>query len=86
MHQSGYQCDKGLQTFTAGGQEAFRGGESDMLNAIQQPKRYDTVGNPVLAGYDVETIRRDFPILSRTVRGKPLTYLDNGAWPRSPKW
>ena len=29
--------------------------------------------------YDVETIRRDFPILSREVNGKPLVYLDNGA-------
>lgn len=29
--------------------------------------------------YDVEAIRRDFPILSRTVYGKPLVYLDNGA-------
>ena len=56
-----------------------------MMNAIQRPKRYDPVGNPVLAGYDVETIRRDFPILSRTVRGKPLTYLDNGASAQKPK-
>src|SRR3546814_14272566 len=28
--------------------------------------------------YDVEAIRRDFPILSRQVHGKPLVYLDNG--------
>ena len=27
--------------------------------------------------YDVEAIRRDFPILSREVYGKPLVYLDN---------
>ena len=27
--------------------------------------------------YDVERVRRDFPILSRTVHGKPLTYLDS---------
>ena len=48
-------------------------------------KPYDPVGNPALFGYDVETIRRDFPILSRTVRGKPLTYLDNGASAQKPK-
>ena len=36
---------------------------------------------PTLAGYDVAAIRRDFPILSREVYGKPLTYLDNGASP-----
>src|SRR5690606_38171461 len=39
---------------------------------------------PALA-YDVEAIRRDFPILSRTVYGKPLVYLDNGASAQKPK-
>ncbi|KTR08468.1 cysteine desulfurase [Aureimonas ureilytica] len=34
--------------------------------------------------YDVEAIRRDFPILSRTVYGKPLVYLDNGASAQKP--
>jgi cysteine desulfurase / selenocysteine lyase len=29
--------------------------------------------------FDVEAARRQFPILSRTVHGKPLVYLDNGA-------
>ena len=28
---------------------------------------------------DVAAIRRDFPILSRTVNGRPLVYLDNAA-------
>ncbi|MBN7784080.1 cysteine desulfurase [Ponticoccus gilvus] len=35
--------------------------------------------------YDVETIRRDFPILSREVNGKPLVYLDNGASAQKPQ-
>ncbi|MBS3647271.1 cysteine desulfurase [Pseudaminobacter sp. 19-2017] len=35
--------------------------------------------------YDVEAIRRDFPILSRQVYGKPLVYLDNGASAQKPK-
>jgi cysteine desulfurase/selenocysteine lyase len=35
--------------------------------------------------YDVETIRADFPILSRTVNGQPLTYLDNGASAQKPQ-
>jgi cysteine desulfurase/selenocysteine lyase len=37
------------------------------------------------ARYDVEAIRRDFPILSRTVHGKPLVYLDNGASAQKPQ-
>lgn len=38
-----------------------------------------------LQDYDVEAIRRDFPILSRTVYGKPLVYLDNGASAQKPQ-
>ncbi|MBS1164092.1 MAG: sufS [Proteobacteria bacterium] len=34
--------------------------------------------------YDVETIRKDFPILAEKVYGKPLVYLDNGASAQKP--
>ncbi|MDQ7069916.1 MAG: cysteine desulfurase [Rhodobacterales bacterium] len=34
---------------------------------------------------DVEKIRGDFPILARTVSGKPLVYLDNGASAQKPQ-
>ncbi len=33
---------------------------------------------------DVEKIRRDFPVLSRQVKGKPLIYLDNAATTQKP--
>jgi cysteine desulfurase/selenocysteine lyase len=35
--------------------------------------------------YDVEAVRRDFPILAREVHGKPLVYLDNGASAQKPQ-
>ncbi|MFP5247756.1 MAG: SufS family cysteine desulfurase, partial [Thermoanaerobaculia bacterium] len=35
--------------------------------------------------YDVEGIRRDFPILHRTARGKQLVYLDNAASTQKPR-
>jgi cysteine desulfurase/selenocysteine lyase len=35
--------------------------------------------------FDVLAVRRDFPILSRTVHGKPLVYLDNGASSQKPQ-
>ncbi|TWI93167.1 cysteine desulfurase [Roseibium hamelinense] len=35
--------------------------------------------------YDVEAIRKDFPILAREVYGKPLVYLDNGASAQKPQ-
>ena len=28
---------------------------------------------------DIEKIRKDFPILSREIYGRPLVYLDNGS-------
>lgn len=34
---------------------------------------------------DVDALRRDYPILSRTVYGKPLVYLDNTATSQTPR-
>jgi cysteine desulfurase/selenocysteine lyase len=35
--------------------------------------------------YDVDLIRKDFPILAREVNGRPLVYLDNGASAQKPR-
>ena len=35
--------------------------------------------------FNVDTIRRDFPILNRKVNGKPLIYFDNAATSQTPK-
>ena len=35
--------------------------------------------------YDIQTIRKDFPILGTEVYGKPLVYLDNGATTQKPR-
>ncbi len=35
--------------------------------------------------FDVESIRKDFPILSREVNGKPLVYFDNAATSQTPQ-
>ncbi len=35
--------------------------------------------------YDIRKVREDFPILSRSVYGKPLVYLDNGATTQKPR-
>ena len=37
------------------------------------------------APLDVERVRRDFPILRRTMRGKPLVYLDSAASAQKPR-
>ena len=39
---------------------------------------------PVIAQFDVESIRRQFPILKREVKGKPLVYFDNAATTQKP--
>lgn len=38
-----------------------------------------------IAAFDIDRIRRDFPILSREVNGCPLVYLDNGATAQKPR-
>jgi len=43
-----------------------------------------TASAPALVRFDVERVRRDFPILGTRVRGKPLVYLDNAATSQKP--
>jgi len=38
-----------------------------------------------VAAFDVARLREDFPILHRSVHGKPLVYLDNGATSQKPQ-
>jgi cysteine desulfurase/selenocysteine lyase len=35
--------------------------------------------------FDVAAVRREFPLLARSIRGKPLAYLDNGASAQRPR-
>ena len=37
-----------------------------------------------IVDFDVNALRRHFPVLARMVRGKPLAYLDNGASAQRP--
>jgi len=37
-----------------------------------------------MPAFDVAALRKDFPILGRSVRGRPLTYLDNAATSQKP--
>ena len=39
----------------------------------------------IITKLDIETIRKDFPILKRKVNGYPLVYLDNAATSQTPK-
>jgi cysteine desulfurase/selenocysteine lyase len=43
-----------------------------------------TTGQSAPAALNVEGLRRDFPILSRRIHGKPLVYLDNAATTQKP--
>ena len=38
-----------------------------------------------MSNWDVEKVRKDFPVLAQTVNGKPLVYLDNGASSQVPQ-
>jgi cysteine desulfurase/selenocysteine lyase len=48
------------------------------MNVMSNP-----VGHP--ATLEVERIRRDFPILTQTIRGKPLVFLDSAASAQKPR-
>jgi cysteine desulfurase/selenocysteine lyase len=50
-------------------------------------ERPELLGDLSLSSYsfDVEAIRRDFPILREQVNGRPLIWLDNGATTQKPK-
>ena len=55
-----------------------------MTTAVKLPTAESRI-QVVEQGFDVEKIRRDFPILSRDVRGKKLVYLDNAATSQKPQ-
>ena len=38
----------------------------------------------MIENFDIKSVRRDFPILSREINGSPLVYLDNGATTQKP--
>ena len=40
---------------------------------------------PVRAGFDVERVRADFPILQQEVHGRPLVYLDSANTSQKPQ-
>jgi cysteine desulfurase / selenocysteine lyase len=44
-----------------------------------------TPAAPETKAWDVERVREDFPVLSQTVNGKPLVYLDNAASAQVPR-
>src|SRR5947209_7639871 len=58
-----------------------------MTTAAKIPSRESAAHrlHVVGTGFDVEKIRRDFPILSRETRGKKLVYLDNAATAQKPR-
>jgi len=52
------------------------------MNASLQTRSIESAPS---SPFDVETIRRDFPILCEQVHGHPLAYLDNGATSQKPR-
>ena len=51
------------------------------MKAAQDTQKPDSC----LGLLDVESIRKDFPLLARKVHGKPLVYFDNGATSQKPQ-
>jgi cysteine desulfurase / selenocysteine lyase len=45
----------------------------------------ETLENTKVKQFDVEAVRKDFPILLKEINGNPLVYLDNAATTQKPK-
>ncbi len=43
-----------------------------------------TIASVISAGFDVDKIREDFPVLKQRIHGKPLVYLDSAATAQKP--
>ena len=52
------------------------------MTTVRSPGRRAAAGRRT--GWDLKRIRRDFPVLARTVNGKRLVYLDNAATAQKP--
>jgi len=59
-------------------------GEPAVTPVAEHPELLDDLGLSSNA-FDVEAIRRDFPILREVVNGHPLIWLDNGATTQKPQ-
>jgi len=63
--------------------------ERRSANVVEERKRGGGADGRAAAApcakLDVQRVRADFPILSRTVNGKPLAYLDNAATTQKPQ-
>ena len=55
------------------------------IDGKESPARGANLAALGMTPFDVQTIRDDFPILKRTVRGEPLVYLDNAATTQKPQ-
>jgi cysteine desulfurase / selenocysteine lyase len=58
------------------------GQDRSIHDDFEQPPALAVGGHPA---YDVQAIRRDFPILSEKINGRPLVWLDNGATTQKPQ-
>jgi cysteine desulfurase / selenocysteine lyase len=75
-------------------QHRFDAGSSDLLGgremttAARSPQIHpgapSNLEGASAQAFDVQRVRRDFPILQTSVRGKPLVYLDNAATSQKP--
>jgi cysteine desulfurase / selenocysteine lyase len=67
-----------------GGQGVVAGAPSFYF--LEQTPHLTSSGGPKVAnGFDVHLIRRDFPVLSERVNGRPLVWLDNAATTQKPQ-
>jgi len=55
------------------------------MNDMAPVRTLSDTGRPILGLADLSHLRADFPILSETVRGKKLVFLDSAASAQKPE-
>ncbi len=67
--------------------EAAPGSSYYFLDESRYPRSTQAAGRPQAPqpGYDVLSVRRDFPILNQRIHGHPLIWLDNAATTQKPQ-
>lgn len=83
---------KGLLDEIAGGRQSVEQsaapantGNFYFLDSVGSTGRVPQIGPTVRSPFDVNPVRRDFPILNERVNGKPLVWFDNAATTQKPQ-
>jgi cysteine desulfurase/selenocysteine lyase len=79
------EAGSGGYYFLGEGLSATTSSAAPYIESREVEKELNVGSNAAHPGFDVNIVRRDFPILQETVNGKPLIWFDNAATTQKPQ-